>query len=136
MKEALLEDLKKILETVPSINKVSHGKAEPLTSESVFNSIYIVPEVSTFENRVNKKSLSSYVETFPVTLVINTNNVQPLDYLQVERDIINYVLDDSKIWTKLLDREVSTVGYDRYDNFPKKEFVIQFEFKLIEPCKV
>lgn len=136
MKAELLEDLKKILETVPTITKVSHGKAEPLTSETNFNSIYIVPEISTFENRTNKKGLSSYLEIFPVSLIVNTNNNNPLDYIQVERDIINYVLDDSKIWSKLFDREVSTIGYDRYDNFPKKEFIIQFEFKLIEPCKV
>lgn len=130
MKETLLLELEQVLLAVPGINKVSHGRPEPLTSEDSFNAVYIMPEVSSFNNRFNSKSKYGYFEIFPVSLLVNTNNENPLDWVKTENNIINYVLDDTKIWTTLVDRELVTIGYDRYASFPKREFIIQFEFKL------
>lgn len=134
MKEQLLLELQQVLEAVPSINKVSHGKPEPLSSETIFNSIYIMPEVTSFKNRSNTKCKAGYYEIFPVSLFINSNNTNPLDWVKLEDDIIRYVLDDTKIWKTIVDRELVTVGYDRYESFPKREFIIQFEFKLMSSC--
>lgn len=134
MKEQLLLELEQVLLAVPGINKVSHGKPDPITSETQFNSIYIMPEITTFKNRTNTKCKSGYYEIFPISLFINTNNNNPLDWVQVEKDIIDYVLDDTKIWSTIIDRELVTIGYDRYENFPKREFMIQFEFKLLSSC--
>lgn len=134
MKEQLLLEIQKVLEAVPSINKVSHGKPEPITSEQKFNAVYIMPEVTVFENRTNAKCKSGYNEVFPVSLLVNINNTNPLDWVQVECDIIKYMLDDTKIWTTIVDRELVTVGYDRYENFPKREMIIQFEFTLRSSC--
>lgn len=134
MKEQLLLELEQVLLAVPGINKVSHGKPDPITSETQFNSIYIMPEMTTFKNRTNTKCKSGYYEIFPISLFINTNNNNPLDWVQVEKDIIDYVLDDTKIWSTIVDRELVTIGYDGYENFPKREFIIQFEFKLLSSC--
>lgn len=134
MKRQLLTELEQVLKAVPSVNKVSHGKPNPITTETDFNAIYIVPELTTFENRTNTKCRSGYNEVFPVSLVVNSDNQDPLDWIELENDIINYVLDDTKIWTTIVDRELVTVGYDNYDNFPKREFIIQFEFTLRSSC--
>lgn len=134
MKELLLLEIQKVLEAVPSIQKVSHGKSESIITESDFNSVYIMPELSTFVNRSNTKSKSGYWELFPVSLLVHTNNNTPLDWVKVEEDIIKFMLDDSNIWTTIVDRELVTIGYDRFENFPKREFIIQFEFKLQSSC--
>lgn len=130
MKKRLLTELELVLKAVPSINKVSHGKPAPITTESDFNAVYIVPEVTTFKNRTNTLCKNGYYEIVPISLFINSHNNEPLDWVDLERDIIDYVLDDTKIWTTIIDRELVTVGYDKYDNFPKREFIIQFEFTL------
>lgn len=134
MKKQLLLELEQVLKAVPSVNKVSHGKPEPITTESSFNAIYIVPEVSTFTNRTNTKCRSGYYEIVPISLFINSDNTDPLDWVDLECDIIDYVLDDTRIWTTIIDRELVTIGYDKYDNFPKREFIIQFEFTLKSSC--
>lgn len=130
MKEALLLELEQILKAVPTVSKVSHGKPEPITVETQFNSIYIMPEVSAFKNRTNKTCKNGYWEIFPVSLLVNMECSNPLDWVKLESDIIDYVLNDKGIWTTLVDRELVTIGYDRFENFPKREFILQFEFKL------
>lgn len=131
MKEALLLELEQILKAVPTVNKVSHGKPEPITTETQFNSIYIMPEVSAFKNRTNKTCKNGYWEIFPVSLLVNMECANPLAWVQLESNIIDYVLNDKGIWTTIVDRELVTIGYDRFENFPKREFILQFEFKLV-----
>lgn len=134
MKADLLLELQKVLEAVPGVKKVSHGKPLALTNEADFTSIYILPQISTFKNRINTKSRKGYYEVFPVNLLVNTSNDNALDYLTVENNIINYILDDTKLWTTLVDREIITVGYDGYESYPKREFIIQVEFLLKSDC--
>lgn len=131
MKETLLLELEQILKAVPTVNKVSHGKPEPITTETQFNAIYIMPEVSSFKNRTNKICKNGYWEIFPVSLLVNMECSSPLDWVKLESNIIDYVLNDKGIWTTIVDRELVTIGYDRFENFPKREFILQFEFKLV-----
>lgn len=134
MKEQLLLELEQVLRAVPGVKKVSHGKPLALTNETDFATVYIIPQITTYKNRTNSKCKGGYYEVFPVNLLVNTNNSTDLEYLQLEEAIISYVLDDSKLWTKIVDRELVTVGYDGYESYPKREFIIQFEFKLQSSC--
>lgn len=133
--EQIMLDLKEILETVAGINKVSFGKSMPITQEDTFDAIYINPENSAFALRVLGKQLKDYDEFFYITLVVNTDNSDyDLNYLKRRDDIINAVLNDTDIWTNIVDRNVVTVGYDDFENYPKKEMNIVFEFKTREDC--
>lgn len=133
-KEQLLRELEEVIKAVQGIKKVSHGKPLALSNEQVFPAVYLCPQITTYKNRTNTKCKGGYYEIFPINVLVNTNNDNDLDYLQVEEDIIKAVLDDTRIWSVLVDRELVTVGYDGYESYPKREFIIQFEFKLKSSC--
>lgn len=50
--------------------------------------------------------------------------------MDVRRDIITAILDDNAIWKNIINREVVTVIYDNYDNYPKRFLEIVFEFTV------
>lgn len=134
MKKQLLLDLEAILLTVPSINKATNGKPEPLTTETEFNSVYISPVTSDYVPRVLGTKLKDYDDNFLVELYVNTSNEEDLDWVDVEKDIIEYILDDSALWTNIVDRDVAGSGFGEYNAHPKKQLIIAFEFKLRAQC--
>lgn len=135
--EVLLNDLKEIVETVPTINKVSHGKHEPLTSESAFNAVYIVPKVDTFETAIGGTGMSSYDNYFIIQLIANIDSsASDLAWVNVRTDLIQAVLSDTSIWTNVIDRDIISVTNDNFASHPNKTINLVFEFRLREACPV
>jgi hypothetical protein len=135
--EIVLNDIKAILETIGEVNKVSHGKVVPLTSEDTFTSVYIVPEMDSFTLDKASTGASAYLNSFFVRLEVNMDcSHDDLYWVKLRRIIIDALLADTAIWTNILDRDVVSVAHDGYDNYPLKAMAILFEFKLREPCIV
>lgn len=127
----VLTELEAILNTVTTVNKVSHGKPKPISTENEFTSVYIMPEASTYELRVPGQKLKDYDDFFFVRLIVNTNNTDDdLAWVEIKDDIIRAVLNDTAILTGIIDRNVVTVGFDDYESYPKRELEIVFEFRL------
>lgn len=134
--ELLLLDIEEILNTIPGINKVSQGKAQPLTTESIYTSVYIVPEVDNFSLARAGVGVSAYDNTFYVRLEVNMRCSTDLEWVQVRRLLIDTMLGDTAIWTNIVDRDIVSVAHDGYDNHPYKAMALLFEFKLREACPV
>ena len=131
----LLNDLKEILLTVPSINKVSHGKPLALAQEDTFTAVYIVPDATSYEPFKQGTDSSSYNHVMYVKLYVNTlNDVDELNYTYVQQDIIKALLTDTQLWSKVVDRDVLACTYDEYGDYPKKGFELLIELKYREAC--
>lgn len=130
----LLKDLKEILETVKGVSNVSHGKAPTLDQESTFTSIYIAPTVDNLELFRQGTKASDYQSTIFIRALIHLKVVDDLDWVQIREDVIKAVLNDTEIWTELIDRDVVSVIQDDFNSYPLKAMEILFEFKLRESC--
>lgn len=131
----LLIDLEQILRTVPSINRVSHGKPFAISQEDAFTSVYIVPDATSYQPFKQGTAVSSYDNILYVKLYVNTlNETDPLAYTYVHSDIVKAVLDDSGLWSKVVDRDVLACTFDEYGEYPRKSFELLFELKYREPC--
>jgi hypothetical protein len=135
--EVLLNDLKEILESTQSINYVSHGRHVNLAQENNFNAVYIVPAVDTFEPFSNGSSIGAYDNYYTIQLITNIDSTSDdLYWVSVRTDIINAVLNDSAIWTNIVDRDIISVINDDFDSYPFKTIKLVFEFRLREPCPI
>lgn len=131
----ILDDIRKIIETIPTINKVSHGKPLPIQLEDAFNSVYIILDSTTFKLANAGNGISSYDRYMYVKLVVNTlNDKDELNWALLHDDIISTILDDKLILPKLLDRDIVASSFDEYGEYPKKTMEIMFEFRLRTQC--
>ena len=128
--EITLVYLKEVLETVPGVNFVSHGKPVPISIDDRMTSVYIVPTNEAYVNTLNKKTLCGYDNYVYVKLHVNMECTYDLEWVSMRTSIINAVLSDSDIWKGIVDRELTATVHDDYDNHPKKSFQIGFEFRL------
>jgi hypothetical protein len=128
--EITLVYLKEVLETVPGVNFVSHGKPTAISIDDKMTSVYIVPTNEAFVNTLNKKTLCGYDNYVYVKLHVNMECTYDLEWVSMRTSIINAVLSDSDIWKGIVDRELTATVHDDYDNHPKKSFQIGFEFRL------
>jgi len=134
VQQELLNDFKEILETVPSLNKVSLGRPDALAEESKFNAAYILLNAEAFESYKLSAKIDGYNIMAVIKVVVNFQFDDELEYLQLRSDIINAVLDDTKIWSNVVDRDVATVVYDEYEYTPKRSMEIIFEVLSRETC--
>lgn len=128
--ETTLMDLKSVLESLPSIKKVSNGKPIPLAIDDIIPSIYIVPTNEAFINEKNGKCIKAYDNFVYVKLIVNMECSYDLEWVSLRSSIINAVLNDTDLWRSVIDREVAEVSHDDFDNYPKKSFQVVFEFRL------
>lgn len=128
--ETTLMDLKSVLESIPTIRFVSHGKPTTLTIDDKMPSIYIVPTNEAFVNTKNTTCITGYDNYVYVKLIVNMECVYDLEWVSLRSSIIDAVLKDTDIWRSVIDREVAEVAHDDYDNYPKKSFQVAFEFRL------
>lgn len=130
-----LEELEAVIKSVPKVVLVSHGKPPAITTATAFPGVYILPEAVAFESRVAGKKLDSYDDTFLVHLIVQTDNSSDdLAWTDIEYDILNTLLNDSQIWSSIIDRDIKSIAYDGYENHPRREFMISVSFKLRENC--
>jgi len=135
--ELLLRDIHDILLTIGDVAKVSHGAALSLDQEDTFTAIYIRPELDTFEPHKLGTSANSYTNTFYVRLDVNMDcSSNDLYWVEVRRLIIDVMLEDSAIWSNILDRDIINIAQDDYQNYPRKTMSLIFEFKIREDCIV
>lgn len=133
--EQIMHDLKEILETVPEVQKVSFGKAMPITIEDTFTAVYVQPATEMFELHTAAKSLQAYDDYILVSLFANINNsTDPLYYLYVKQQLISAILNDSAIWDNLVDRTIRSVAYDDFVNDPLCTIELLFEFRVRDLC--
>lgn len=128
--ETILIDLKNVLESIPSIRFVSHGKPTPLTIDDKMPSIYIVPTNEAFVNTKNTPCISGYDNYTYVKLIVNMECTYDLEWVSLRSSIIDAVLRDTDLWRSVIDREIAEIAHDDYDNYPKKSFQVAFEFRL------
>lgn len=132
---ALLEDVRKILETVPHITKVSHGKPLPIQLEERFNAAYISLDSITYKPAKQGQGIESYDKYLYVKIIVNTlNDKDELSWVVLHDDIIRIMLGDVIILSKLVDRNVVASGFDEYGDYPKKSMEIMFEFRIRSAC--
>jgi len=135
--EMLLHDIKSILETIDEVNKVEHGKVVPVDSEDTFTAVYISPTTDTFKVNSQGYDASSYDNFIYVRLIINIDcKDDELSWVATRRKIIDAILNDSPIWTNIIDRDIVSVIHDDYEAFPRKSMEMLFEFRLREDCTV
>lgn len=133
--ELVLRDLEAILLTIDEVNNVSHGKPISLTAEDTFTSVYIMPTAEAFKQDIVGLSAASYDNLLYIRLIININCVDdPLAWLQTRRKVIDAVLEDTPIWSNIIDRDLVSVAHDEYGDFPKKAMEVLFEFRIRESC--
>lgn len=128
--EKVLTDLEEILLAIPSIKKVSHGKPLPLSIEDILPAVYINPLNGVYENTLNKKELCGYDSYEYIRLIVNMECNSDLDWIALRSDIIQAVLADKAIWNGIIDRDLVTWANDDFDNHPRKQFDVGFEFRL------
>lgn len=135
--ELLLHDIKDILKTISGVNRVSHGKPTPLTSEDTFTAIYISPTADSFELLSSGYDASKYDNFVYIRLVINMDcSDDELSWVSTRRKVIDAILNDSPIWSKIIDRDIVSAVHDDYSNYPKKTMELLFEFRLREDCVI
>lgn len=135
--EALLRDIKLILEAVGEVNSVSHGKVVALDTEDTFTSVYISPEMDNFDLHVQGLSQAAYTNTFYIRLTVNMDCTgDDLQWVTTRHAIIDAMLNDEAIWSNILDRDIVSVAHDDYTNYPRKSMAMLFEFKIREECVV
>lgn len=133
--ELLLHDLKDILLRVRTVNHVSHGKAVPLNAEDTFTAVYIGVTADTFEPQAYGTSAGSYDNKVYVRLLVNMDcKDDDLSWVRTRRLLIDAVLDDSPIWSTVIDRDIVSSVYDDYASYPKRSMELLFEFRLREDC--
>lgn len=131
----ILQDLKAIIETVPSVNKVSHGKPSALSAEDTFTAVYIVPDATSYQLFKQGTNADSYNQVLYVKLYVNTlNDVDELGYTYVLQDIIKALLSDTQLWTKVVDRDVVASTFDENGDLPRKAFELLVELKYRDSC--
>lgn len=125
-----IEDLKEIIEAENYFNKVSFGATVPIDQEEVFPACYIIPHTDTFEfTGQNTTGTEGYDSRMLVTLQINLNLEDDLEYLDVQDMVMRAVLRDSKFWRTVLDRDIKLATWDFNERFPLKEGQITFELR-------
>lgn len=133
--EALLLDIEAILETVDEVNKVSHGKVPPLTSEETFTAVYITPMNDEFHLVKPGNTASAYDNISYIRILAHIDcSSDDLLWVATRRKLIDAILEDSPIWRNAYDRDILAIEHDDFDMHPLKAFEILFEFKLREPC--
>ena len=131
----LLTEIKSVLEATTGVNFVSHQKIPSLEQEDTFTSVYIQPTVDNFTPYIQGKALHSYDNNVYIRLLIHTNNTaDELGYTVVREDIITAILDDKRIWSILVDRDIVSVVYDDANLYPLRSMEILFEFRIREDC--
>lgn len=131
----VLEDIRKILETVPYIQKVSHGKPLPVQLEERFNAAYIALDSITYKPAKYGHGIESYDKYLYVKVIVNTlNDKDELSWALLHDDIIRIILDDTIILSKLIDRNIVASGFDEYGEYPKKSMELMFEFRIRSSC--
>jgi hypothetical protein len=118
--EVVLQELKGILESTRVFRKVSLEKVKPITEEDVFPSVYIGLYGEGYKpNGIKTSSLKGYDVALFVELTINARGD---DYLDIKGTIEKAILNDSKLWNEVLDRDLIKVEYDTNQYLPKKSF--------------
>ena len=132
----ILKELTAILQAVEGISYVSNGKPKNVEIEDQLTAIYILAPIENYEPHKAGTGKDSYTGSLFVKLVVNTicDKGDDLEWVFVRDDIINAVLDDSAIWSSILDRELISSVSDDYDNYPRKTLEIAFEFKVRDIC--
>jgi len=131
-----LKELKEILEAVPGVTFVSNGKPKNVEIEDRLTAVYMLAPIENFEQYKPGSNKASYTGSLFVKLVVNTicDKGDDLEWVFVRDNIINAVLDDSAIWSTILDRDLISAVGDDYDNYPRKTLEIAFEFKSRDVC--
>lgn len=128
--EQTLIYLKELLDTIPGVKYVGHGKPTPLNTDNKLPAIYIVPTNEAYVNTKNTKTLCGYDNYVYVKLVVNMECTYDLEWIALRHTIIDAVLKDTDLWKGVVDRDVVATVHDEYDNYPRKAFQIAFEFRL------
>ena len=135
--ELLLHDIKDILKTVDEVHRVSHGNPTPLDSEDQFTSIYISPTADSFELISTGYDASKYDNFIYIRLIINMDcSDDELSWTRTRRKVIDAILNDSPIWSKIIDRDIVSAVHDDYSNYPRKTMELLFEFRIREDCVI
>ena len=135
--EIILSDIKEILETIDEVNSVSHGMVTPLSEEDTFTSVYITPELDNFQAHTAGTGISSYDNTFFIRLTVHVDCTDgDLLWVTTRGKVINAILQDSAIWSNIVDRDVVSVAHDEFGNYPRKALAVLFEFRIREDCIV
>lgn len=128
--ETTLQDLKSVLEAIPEVKLVSHGKPCPLLTDNNLPAIYIVPTNEAFEPVRRGTCIGAYDGYVYIKLIVNMSCSTDLEWVSFRSTVINAVLNDTDLWRSIIDRDLVATSHDDYDNYPKKSFQVAFEFRL------
>lgn len=131
-----MRDFKEILQTIPRINKASFGTHVPVSQETTFASVYILPGADTYQIRKIGTGISSYDNSFFIRCIVNEDCTEnELQWCDTRNAIIEAILADSGLWTVVVDRDITSVIYDDMNTSPKMTMELLFEFNLREDCE-
>lgn len=130
----IVEELEIILGANEDIQFVSSGALEPLASESNSSAVYISPETITFRPERLQTASSGYDRRVIVNLYCNYDGTDDalgvFDFIDsVERSI----LQDSDIWSTVLDRDLIAIEFDNHEHTPRRAVTMVFDisFRLL-----
>lgn len=126
--EVLLE-IEAILKANPLINFVDiSGPVTPLASEANSVAAYasctnVVPKLHSAGTQ-----LDSYTQHGFFVIVLNVDcTLDKLKVYDIADSVQRSILNDSTIWTHLVDRDIIAVEYDNAQFFPKRSVVVALE---------
>ena len=107
------------------------------SDEDTFTSIYILPTAEAFKQESYGTQASSYDNVLYIRLVTNIDCAgDELLWTKTRRKIIDAILNDSPIWSNIINRDLVSIAHDDYALQPKKSLEFLFEFIIREDCIV
>ena len=121
----VIQELQSILEYTKFFQKVSTEPKKDLTQEDVFPSVYLhINGTVNKLNGLNTITGCEYNRQMIVELHVNLDLENSLDFLDVYDLVETAVLEDSKLWEFVIDRNVNGSTFDDGKEYPKKSGVI------------
>lgn len=127
-----INEVKAILEASKIFQKVEIGNLRPLSSEDTFPSAYIIVDGTTARLNGNFGVAvgCEYDMFLDVRIIINMEVSDPLDFMDMESDVVYFLLRDSLLWNYVLDRDYIGSGWDNDGYYPKKQGELGFSIKF------
>lgn len=120
----VLTEVKEILEAEGIFDKVSLEKLTPTSEETNSLAAYIGIKALSYDQVRPKNTSCGYDRTIFITIDINQLCDTPLDVLDTLDKVERALLEDSKIWKSVVNREFVGVEFDEQQFYPYRTFTI------------
>ena len=131
----IIKELTAVLEASDDIDKVSTGPLEPIVTEESSAAVYIAVESVTLENSRLTTGANGYDRHMLINLYCNVDTSEdPLGIYDFMDGLERTILDDSELWTVLVDRDVVGLNFDAQQFEPKRTVTMLIDISYRLTC--